>query len=144
MLHESLDPYLHPSGKFSGRIDVFEGPTGRRSWPDAVKGRIVLESLEPGAVVCEVARRHGVRPQQLSGWRRLARLGKLALPAEPGEPGFAALLVCEESEASSEVEPPSSSGGMIEIEVGEVVVRLCALTPASRIGEIVAALGGGR
>lgn len=143
MLHQSLDPYLRPSGKFAGRVEIFEGQTGRRSWPDAVKGRIVLESLAPGAVVCDVARRHGVRSQQLSGWRRLARLGKLALPTEPGDPGFAALVVSEEAEPLSQ-EAGSSCTGMIEVEAGGVVVRLSAETPASRIGEIAAALRGGR
>ena len=29
---------------FAGRIDVIEGASGRRSWPDNVKARIVRES----------------------------------------------------------------------------------------------------
>ena len=41
------------------RLEVLEGPTGRRSWSDDVKGRIVAESFEPGARVVDVARRHG-------------------------------------------------------------------------------------
>ena len=41
---------------FAGRVEVIEGPSGRRSWPDDVKARIVRESLEPGATVSEVAR----------------------------------------------------------------------------------------
>jgi len=40
------------------RLEVIEGPTGRRSWPDDVKARIVLESFEAGARVNEVARRN--------------------------------------------------------------------------------------
>jgi transposase len=50
---------------FAGRIEVRESATGRREWPEAVKGRIVRESLEPGALVKDVARRHGIAPQQL-------------------------------------------------------------------------------
>ena len=34
---------------FAGRVEVIEGPRGRRSWPDHVKARIVRESLEPGS-----------------------------------------------------------------------------------------------
>src|ERR1700739_146476 len=47
--------------------------TGRRRWfsKDA-KARIVGETLAPGAVVSEVARRHGLTPQQVFTWRRQA------------------------------------------------------------------------
>ena len=38
---------------FAGRIEVRESATGRREWPEAVKGRIVRESLEPGTSVKE-------------------------------------------------------------------------------------------
>ncbi len=34
---------------FIGRVEVIEGPSGRRSWPDDIKARIVRESLEPGS-----------------------------------------------------------------------------------------------
>ena len=56
------------------------GGTVRRRWPDEEKARIVQESLEPGARVCDIARRNGVKAQQLSVWRSRARRGELALP----------------------------------------------------------------
>ena len=59
------------------RMEVLEGPTGRRTWPDDLKARIVAESFEPGVRVRDVARRHGLAPQHLSTWRGLARQGKL-------------------------------------------------------------------
>ena len=62
------------------RLDVLEGPTGRRSWSDMEKVRIIRESLEPGARVCDVARRNGLTPQHLSTWRSLAKKGKLNVP----------------------------------------------------------------
>jgi transposase len=34
---------------------------------------MIEETLAPGAIVSEVARRHGITPQQLFGWRRQAR-----------------------------------------------------------------------
>src|SRR5215472_4400109 len=57
------------------RIEVITGIGRRRRWSPEAKARIVLESQQPGAVVSEVARRHGMTPQQLFGWRREAREG---------------------------------------------------------------------
>jgi transposase len=62
------------------RIEVYAG-AGRKRWPDDLKAQIAAESLEPGAVVTDIARRHGCRPQQVHDWRRRARLGQLVLPA---------------------------------------------------------------
>src|SRR5438128_2197464 len=42
----------------------------RRRWPDALKRRMVAETLEPGASVSLVARRHDVNANQLFKWRR--------------------------------------------------------------------------
>jgi transposase len=55
------------------RIELITGAGRRRRWSADDKARIVLESLKPGANVSEVARRHGLSPQQLFGWRREAR-----------------------------------------------------------------------
>ncbi|WP_409192030.1 transposase [Bradyrhizobium sp. RDM4] len=64
----------------SPRIEVYAGG-GRKQWPDDLKAQIVADSLEPGAIVTDVARRHGCRPQQVHDWRRRARSGQLVLPA---------------------------------------------------------------
>src|SRR5260370_12613969 len=55
------------------RIELITGTGRRRRWSDDDKACIVVESLRPGANVSEVARRHGLSPQQLFGWRREAR-----------------------------------------------------------------------
>ncbi len=61
----------------------------RRRWSKAEKARIVEETLAPGSVVSEVARRHGVAQSLLFTWRRLARTadpamrdGSILLPVE--------------------------------------------------------------
>ena len=55
------------------RIELITGTGRRRHWSTAERSRILLESLEPDANVSEVARRNGLSPQQLFGWRREAR-----------------------------------------------------------------------
>ncbi len=72
---------------FAGRLEVIEGPSGRRSWPDVVKAQIVRESFEPGVTVSEVARRHRMSPQHLTLWRRAAREGRLSVPVDCDENG---------------------------------------------------------
>ena len=67
---------------FDGQIEIVRRTRGYRRWPDDVKARIVAESFQPGVRVADVARRHGLASHQLSDWRRQARQGLLALPAE--------------------------------------------------------------
>ena len=55
------------------RIELITGIGRRRRWSREDKARIVVESLAGGVSVSEVARRHGLSPQQLFGWRREAR-----------------------------------------------------------------------
>jgi transposase len=129
---------------FAGRIEVRESRTGRREWPEAVKGRIVRESLEAGVAVKAVALRHGIAPQQLTTWRRMARQGRLALadgPASDDGFGFAALVVTEAPTPKAVIGASPATTAAIEIVSGEVVVRLAGATPAARIAEIAAALG---
>lgn len=115
------------------RLEVLEGPTGRRSWPDEEKIRIVRESLEPGARVCDVARRNGMAPQHLSTWRGLAKKGKLNVPIpEEDFPAFAALEVVEER--------VPGAATLIELEANGAILRLPGDTSASRIAELAAAL----
>ena len=56
------------------RFDVFTGAGRRRRFTKAEKAALVEESYASGNTVCSVARRHGLTPQQLFGWRQLARL----------------------------------------------------------------------
>ena len=54
----------------------------RRSWTRDEKRRIVEESLEKGASIAEIARRHEVNANLLFTWRR--KMG--VEPAEPNDP----------------------------------------------------------
>ena len=117
-----------------------ERPPPRR-WSTEEKARIVRESFWPGALVGDVARRHGVSRKQLSAWRTLARRGKLVLPssAEPEpvagpEPAFAMLEV-DETPA-----PERGPVGSVSIEARGVTVRLDGDIGAGRIAEIASLL----
>ena len=120
------------------RLEVLEGPTGRRTWPDDVKGRIVAESFEPGARVADVARRHGMAAQHLSTWRRQAREGKIVVPVD--EPMFARLEIGSQVEVAS----GSPTDGFVEIDTGGITIRLSGDSAAGRIADVVAALRSGR
>ena len=120
-----------------GSIEVLPVRGGRRRWPDELKARIVAETLETGATVRGVARRYGVHETQLTGWRRLARDGRLVLPAADADVEFALLVVRAEGSSA-----PGPSGERLEVVLDKVAVRLDAATPAVRIAEIVSALNG--
>jgi transposase len=52
------------------RVEVITGPERRRRWSDEQKRAIVAESLAPGAVISEVARRADVGAGQIYRWRK--------------------------------------------------------------------------
>jgi len=58
------------------RLEVFIGAGRRRTWRHEDKARIVAQIATSGDSVCAVARRHGLSPQQLFGWRRQLRLSE--------------------------------------------------------------------
>jgi transposase len=99
----------------SPRIEVYAG-VGRKRWPDELKAEIVAESFRPGAVVADVARRHGCRPQQVHSWRRMARLGQLALPASADTLSFVS-LVSESSRPAAAESSGSAEAAAVTVEL---------------------------
>ena len=114
-------------------MEVLAGPTGQRRWSDAMKGRIIAESLVPGVTVRSVAERYGLKPNHLSSWRGLARAGKLVVPDLAGA-SFATVVVADALPS----QPPVQD--RIELVVGGITLRLDAATPPMRIAELAAAL----
>ena len=127
---------MERSTEFLSNIDMIVGPRGHRRWPDAVKARIVAETLMEGATVSAVALRYDMRANHLSEWRRMAREGKLVLPALAEEPSFAALVVREDVDTAAE----PAQLWPLDLICGAVTVRLDARTSAARIAEIARAL----
>jgi transposase len=130
---------------FDGQIEIVRQTRGYRRWPDDVKARIVAESFQPGVRVADVARRHGLASHQLSDWRRQARQGLLALPAEmmagvaeDGEPAFVPVMV------ASEEKDKRPADGSITIEFsGGVMMRVPGDIPDDRVMALVRALRSG-
>lgn len=119
----------------AGRVEIRSGIGARRRWRAEEKGRIVAESLAPGAVVSEVARRYDLTPQHLFAWRHEAKQGRLALPGE------AMVFVPIEATADA-VEPPpvAARGTRLTIEVEGVVLHAEPGTDAAWLGAVVRAL----
>jgi transposase len=118
----SFDPTFDPNGVVGvRRLEVITGVGGRRSWSRDDKARIVAESFAARANVSAVARRYGLRPQQVYAWRRLARQGALALPAEE-EVGFVPILASGGEPAAAAQSP----AGVVEIEIAGAVIRVTA------------------
>jgi transposase len=114
------------------RVEVYAG-SGRRRWPDDLKAQIVAESILPGAVVTQVARRHGCRPQQVHDWRALARTGKLTLPAGADTP----MLVPLVADASP---PPASATASIAVDIAEASVRISGRPGVAELVDVFKAL----
>lgn len=107
----------------SPRIEVYAG-SGRKQWPDDLKGQIVAQSLEPGAVVTDVAHCHGCRPQQVHDWRRRARLGQLVLPASADTLSFVPLVSASPPPAVAESSRlPEAAVVTVEFQGARVEMR---------------------
>jgi transposase len=112
------------------RLEVFTGAGRRRSFSDEDKARIVAEIVTSGDSVSGVARRHGLSPQQLFGWRRQMRESQVGLSEADGLQ-FVPAVVDVASSASPvrrqrkapqcKAEP---GAGTIEVEIDGVTVRV--------------------
>ncbi|KAI3590140.1 Mobile element protein [Cupriavidus sp. U2] len=59
-------------------IEILTEPERRRRRSVQEKLAIVQETMEPGATVSAVARRHGLNPNQVFAWRKQYQEGSLA------------------------------------------------------------------
>jgi transposase len=118
------------------RLEVFTGTGRRRAWTAEQKAGIVAESYESGGGVSAVARRHGLTPQQLFGWRRAAQR------RAAGESGVAFAPVIVESSrpgpaVAGALARPSDGVPTMEIVIGAATIRVW---PGSDAGTLHAVL----
>ncbi len=131
------------------RLEVIT-ETGRRRWfSKDDKARIVGETLAPGAVVSEIARRHGLTPQQVFTWRRQAR--RLPTPIADDPPFVPAVVdtmapvaVAGHERKTVRRKAKPDVGGGIEIEAEGVTIRVGRGADVAMIAAIVHALKASR
>jgi len=114
------------------RVEVITGAERRRRWSDEQKRSIVAESLAPGAVVSEVARRADVCAGQICRWRQEFRAVA---------DGFAQILIAPARLPAPKAVDASYAEPVIEVEfAGRTRVRIPASTPAALAAAVVKAL----
>jgi transposase len=138
MLDHTLKPEMT-----ARRLEVIT-EMGRRRWffKDD-KTRVVEETLLPGAVVSEIARRHGLIPQQVFTWRRQARQSSTRradevrfVPAvvDAVVPARALGRECKAVRCKAKAD-----SGIIEIEVDGITIRAGHRADPTMIASIVQA-----
>jgi transposase len=127
------------STRAAQRVEVFTGTGRRRTWLHEEKVRIVAEIASSGNSVCEVARRHGLSPQQLFGWRRRLRDAE-AVSAESGRLEFVPAVVDADRPAVASGSRAQTIAGAIEIEIGDVKIRIGRGADAAALAMVLRAL----
>ena len=115
---------MEPFSEFVGEVEALAAVKGRRCWSDELKGRIVAETLEADAAAAGVAQCKDLNPNRVSDWRRLARQGRLVLPAADSDVASAPLLVRAEGSCD-----PGPGGARLDVVPDRVTVHLDAGGP---------------
>lgn len=136
----TLDPERQPR-----RFEVINGAGGRRQWSVDDKARIIAETLEPNAIVSEVARRYGLRPQQVFAWRREAR--KQAASAQQESPAFVPAVVTPPTLETAPKRPArprkrktARDAGVIELEIDGIAMRVGRGADTKTVAAVIRAL----
>jgi transposase len=146
----TLDHTLKPETTAVRRMEVITGPGRRRRFSRDDKARMIEETLLPGAVVLEVARRHGITPQQLFTWRREAR--QAATPSVDTAPPQLFVPAVVESSLPERAtarpgpkrrRPADPACGIIEVEIEGVRIRVGRGADARMVAALVRALKAG-
>jgi transposase len=137
-----LDLTLDPERQLR-RFEVINGAGGRRHWSMDDKARIIAETLEPNAIVSEVARRYGLRPQQVFAWRREAR--KQAASVQQESPAFVPAVVTAPEPAPMRPTRPrkrktARDAGVIELEIDGIAMRVGRGADAKTVAAVIRAL----
>lgn len=140
----TLDHTLKPELVEVRRLEVITGTGRRRQFSEEAKARIIEETLVPGAVVSEIARRHGLTPQQLFTWRRQGR--RTTAPGKESSqfvPAVVELPPRISRRQCKQTHPVDRTAGMIEVEIDGVTVRVSRGADAKTVAAVLRALKAG-
>ena len=140
----TFDHTLKPEATSVRRLEVITGTGRRRQFSEDFKAGIIEETLVPGAVVSEVARRHGLTPQQVFTWRRQVRRPEVG---EAEAPKFVPAVVevtlparRSRGRPRKPTHPVIRSSGSIEVEIDGVSVRIGRGAQAKTVAAVLRAL----
>jgi transposase len=143
-----LDHKLEPEETKVRRLEVITGTGRRRRFSGDFKARVVEETLVVGAVISDVARRHGLTPQQVFTWRRQAR--QSISGTEDAAPSFVPAVVEATPSAGAVFEPrhrrasrSERISGLIEVEISGMTVRIGRGADAKTVAAVLRALQSG-
>jgi len=142
----TLDHTLKPELVEVRRLEVITGTGRRRQFSEETKARIVEETLVPGAVVSEIARRHGLAPQQLFTWRRQARrAAAAAINEEPQQfvPAVVELPRPVRRCGHHHRNRADLGSGLIEVTIDGVTVRIGHGAEAKTVAAVLRTLKAG-
>jgi transposase len=112
-------------------------PSLRRHRSKQERQQIAEESLQPGASVAVVARRHGVNANQVFLWRKLLREGRLTVLPAPAQ-----LMPVRIAEVIGDKSGPAhQQTGVIQIELGRIRVRVEGAADPATLRSILEQLG---
>ena len=121
------------------RIEVITGVERRREWSEEEKQTIIAESCQDGVVISDVARRHGLRPQQLFNWRNEFRRREAARLV--GAPAFAPVMIADDRLPAALAETaPAADAPLIEIVLGGATVRMRGSVDAKALAAVLRAV----
>lgn len=104
----------------NAEVLLAESTVKRRYRSKQERRQIVGETLQPGASVAVIARRHDVNANQVFHWRKLYREGRLDV-----EPASAQLVPVRIAEVVSGEQPPAKLyAGVIVVELGRARLRI--------------------
>ena len=145
----TLDHTLKSEVTAVRRLEVITGTGRRRRFSDDDKARLIEETLVPGAVVSEVARRHGLAPQQLFTWRRQARQAA-GTNADTEIAQFVPAVVelalpkrASRRQQRKRARQVDRTSGIIEVEIAGVTVRVGRGAEAKTVAAVLRALKAG-
>jgi transposase len=144
----TLDHKLEPEVTTVHRLEVISGTGRRRQFTEDFKARVVEKTLVPGAIVSDVARQHGLSPQQVFTWRRQAR--HALANAESTAPQFVPAIVetalppaVLRGRQRKRTGQSSRSCGSIEVEIDGMTIRIGRGAEAKTVAAVLRALKAG-